>query len=188
VTAGVPRNSFRRSIGAAVAAGALALAGATSALSSGAFTETHPQIARASGAKCATGELVVWLDTRGDAAAGSVYYGLKFTNMSGHACTLVGYPGVSAVDLARHQLGSAASRNPSQARSVRLARGATATAVLQIVTAGNFPTSTCHRVKAAGLRVYPPNQTASKVVPFPFDACSRRGPVYLRVAAVTNGP
>lgn len=177
---------FRRSIGAAVLAWALALAGVVPLLGAAASPPAHAQTAGAFGAKCATSELVVWLDTRGDAAAGSTYFGLKFTNLSGHACTLVGYPGVSAVDLAGHQLGSAASRNPSQAHAVSLARGATATAVLRIVVAGNFPTSTCHRVTAAGLRVYPPNQTASKVVPFPFDACSRGGPVYLSVAAVTK--
>ena len=35
-----------------------------------------------------------------------------------------------------------------------------------------------------GPAVYPPNQTASKVVPYPFLACSRPGPVYLSVQAV----
>jgi Domain of unknown function (DUF4232) len=67
---------------------------------------------------------------------------------------------------------------------VTIGRGKTATAVLQIVDAGNFPPSACHPVTAAGLRVFPPNQTRSKVVPFPFGACSRRGPVYLIVGPV----
>ena len=40
---------------------------------------------------------------------------------------------------------------------------------------------------AAGLRVYPPNLTTSKVVPFPFSACSLTGPVYLNVRAVKLG-
>jgi hypothetical protein len=147
----------------------------------------RPQAAGASSPRCPTSALVVWLDTRGDAAAGSTYFGLKFTNLSGHACKLVGYPGVSAVDLAGRQLGSAASRNPSTRSSVRLAHGATATAVLRIAFAGNFPNATCRRVNAAGIRVYPPNQTASKVVPFPFEACSRKGPIYLSAAAVKKG-
>jgi hypothetical protein len=43
----------------------------------------------------------------------------------------------------------------------------------------------CRPVTAAGLRVYPPNQKGSKVVPFPFRACSRVRPVYLHVQAVT---
>lgn len=136
-------------------------------------------------ATCATSAIVVWLDTNGDGAAGSTYFHLNFTNLSSRACTLAGYPGVSAVDLGNRQLGSAAARNPSQAvRVVTLAGGASATAVLRIAAAVNFPSSKCRRVTAAGLRVFPPNQRASKVIPFPFQACSRKGPIYLSVAAV----
>jgi hypothetical protein len=69
-------------------------------------------------------------------------------------------------------------------RTVRLSPGATATAVLRIGAAANFPTARCHAVTAAGLRVYPPNQTVPKVVPFPFSACSRKGPIVLNIAAV----
>jgi hypothetical protein len=36
----------------------------------------------------------------------------------------------------------------------------------------------------AGLRVYPPGQTASNVVPFPFRACSRTGQSNLLVRAM----
>jgi hypothetical protein len=128
------------------------------------------------------------LDTSGDAAAGSTFFPLNFTNLSSRTCTLVGYPGVSAVDLAGRQLDSAAARNPSRAvRAVDLAHGASATAVLRIVVAANFPSSHCRRVTAAALRVFPPNQRASKVIPFPFQACSREGPVYLSIAAVEKG-
>lgn len=126
-----------------------------------------------------------WLDTRGNGTAGSIYYKLEFTNQSGHGCTLRGYPGISAVDLGGHQLGSAASRDKSRSpRTVRLPSGATATALLKIVDVGNFPRSACHQVSAAGLRVYPPNRATSKVVPFPFGACSRRGTGYLNVQPV----
>jgi hypothetical protein len=141
----------------------------------------------AAAASCRTSGLVVWLDTRGNAAAGSVYYTLKFTNQSGRTCSLLGYPGVSAVDLRDRRLGSAGSRTPSGVRLVRLPNGATASALLRIAQAANFPQSACHRVAAAGLRIYPPNQTASKVIPIPFDACSRTGPIYLSVKAVGRG-
>jgi hypothetical protein len=140
----------------------------------------------ATAANCKTSGLVVWIDTRGDAAAGSVYYTLKFTNQSGHACALFGYPGVSAVDLRGRQLGSAASRNPSAAHTVSLPNGATASARLRIVQAGNFPRADCHPAAAAGLRIYPPNQTAPKVIPIPFNACSRTGPIYLTVNPVAS--
>jgi hypothetical protein len=140
--------------------------------------------APAAPAACKTAGLVVWVDTNGNATAGSTYVTLEFTNQSGHTCTLSGYPGVSALDLRDHALGSPGGRNPSTVRTVSLVNGATASAVLQIVVAGNYPPARCNRAAAAALRVYPPNQTASKVVPLPFEACSRTGPIILNVKAV----
>jgi hypothetical protein len=135
--------------------------------------------------RCATSQLVVWLDTQANGAAGSVAYHLEFTNLSGHRCTLFGYPGVSAVNLAGRQLGSAASRDAARAaRTVTLRGGGTASALVRIVDAGNFPSSSCGPSMAAGLRVFPPNQATAKVVPFPFAACSRGGPTYLFVRVV----
>ena len=157
---------------------------ATTAVACGLALMVASASGRAAAASCKTSGLVVWLDTRGGAAAGSAYYTLELTNQSGHSCTLFGYSGVSAVDLRGRRLGSAASRSPSARHLVTLRNGASAGAQLQIATAANFSRSACHQVAAAGLRVYPPNQTASKVVPFPFQACSRTGPVYLHVASV----
>jgi hypothetical protein len=135
--------------------------------------------------RCAAARLVVWLDGPGNRMAGSTYYKLELTNLSGNACTLRGYPGVSAVSLAGRRLGSAASRNDVHPpRQITLRSGATATAVLQIVDAHNFPRAACHPTTAAGLRVFPPNQTASRLVPFPFLACARSGPQYLSVEVV----
>jgi Protein of unknown function (DUF4232) len=155
----------------------LAAALAAAATTTGAAPAAAP-------AACKTAGLVVWVNTNGNAAAGSTYVTLEFTNQSGHTCTLSGYPGVSALDLRDHALGSPGGRNPSTVRTVRLTNGATASAVLQIVVAGNYPPAKCHRSAAAALRVYPPNQTASKVVPLPFEACSRTGPIILNVKAV----
>jgi hypothetical protein len=170
------RLSFSRRLTAAVACGATLTAIAATA---------SPAATTAGTPRCATSGLVIWLETQGNGAAGSIYYNLDFTNLSGHACTLLGYPGVSAVNLAGHTLGSAASRDNFHAPVVvTLASGASARTVLRIVEAGNFPASICRQVTAAGLRVYPPNQTASKVVPFPLAACSRSGPVYLSVRVV----
>jgi hypothetical protein len=138
---------------------------------------------------CATRGLVVWLDTNGNGTAGSTYYTLELTNLSGRRCVLTGYPGVSGVDLAGRQLGSAAGRNAGvRQKSVVLAPGRAATATLQVADTGVFSKARCRPVKAAGLRVYPPNETRSKVVPFPFRACSRAGPVYLHVQPVKAAP
>ena len=162
----------------------VALAAGAPAVGVRARAAAQARTATTSAARCASSGLVAWVNTQGDGTAGSIYYKLEFTNLSGHSCTLTGYPGVSAIDLNGHQLGSPAARNPSHVGAVSLANRASATAVLRIAEAGNFPNSTCHRVSAAGLRVYPPNQTAAKLIPFPFDACSRTGPVYLSVEAV----
>ena len=98
--------------------------------------------------------------------------------------SLLGYPGVSAVNIRGHRLGRAASRDPARApHLVTLANRATATALLQIVDVFNYSNSACHHVTAAA-GVYPPGATAAKVVPFPFAACSRSGPVYLSVRVV----
>ena len=167
-------------VGAIALAGAITLAASQVASASRARTAAVPA--------CATSGLVIWINTTGNGTAGSIYYTLEFTNLSGHACTLSGYPGVSAVDLSGHQLGSAGGRdNFAAAHTVTLAASGgrqTAKATLRIVEAGNFPSSACGMTTAAGIRVYPPNQRASKVVPFPFSACSHTGPTILQVRVV----
>jgi hypothetical protein len=134
---------------------------------------------------CTTPELSVRLGTNGSGAAGSIYYPLNFTNRSGHACTLAGYPGISAVSASGGQLGSAAGRDTTTAaKTLTLANGGTATSTLQIAEVGNYPTATCQPAQAAGLRVFPPNQTSSVSITFSFQGCAKAGPVYLHVTAV----
>ncbi|MDX6553944.1 MAG: hypothetical protein QOD86_139 [Miltoncostaeaceae bacterium] len=174
-------NAIRHSLraGAAAALGASALWALAAGPASGASAAPTPA--------CTTAHLVLWLNTaEGGGAAGTSYHQLTFTNL-GPACRLAGYPGVSAVDLAGHQVGRAAARDRgTSAHAVVLKRGASAVATLGIGTAANYPASTCRPVTAAGLRVYPPNQRASKVVPFPFSSCSRTGPTILTVRPVAS--
>jgi hypothetical protein len=40
---------------------------------------------------------------------------------------------------------------------------------------------------AVALKVYPPNDFGSVTVPFSFQACSRKGPVYLQVRVTQAG-
>jgi Protein of unknown function (DUF4232) len=192
----LPASFPRRLIGAAAIACAAALvpAAALAATSSSAA-----QDATAS-ANCATSGLVVWLNVPpGNDYAGGAYYYLEFTNLSGHACTLRGYPGVSAVSLNGRQLGSPAGWGSLKASTVRLASGATATADLQIADPGGYgnrcllpppwqqPWRHGTLPTAAGLRVYPPNQTASTVIPYPLRACAHTGPVWIHAGPVTPG-
>ena len=135
---------------------------------------------------CETPGLVIWLNTDGDAAAGGVFYNLEFTNLSGHACTLNGFPFINAVSLTGSLLGHRAAFTGGPAHQVTLKQGETATAEFQIVNVLNFLPSQCKPVTAAGFRIFPPNQTRAKVVPFPFGACSANGAVYMSVRPVTK--
>ncbi len=175
-------HRVRLGTAAVVLIGVLATGGTALALNS-----SHSNVvAKTVYPACAASGVVNWLDTAGNGAAGSSYYHLKFTNLSGHTCTMNGYPGVSGVNLAGGQLGSAASRSTASHHSLTLANGVTVSAVLRIVDAGNFQSSSCHVTTAAGLRVYAPNQTVAKIIPYPFSACSKSGPIYLSVGPVTN--
>jgi uncharacterized protein (DUF1501 family) len=169
-----PRLGRRAAITAGAAA---AVAGALIAASSPAVAAGTPG--------CQTKGLVVWLNTTANGAAGSNFYTLNFTNLSGRRCMLRGYPGVSAVNLSGRQLGKAASRNNARRiKTISIRNGGTAKTTVQIVEAANFPPSACGLTTAAGLRVFPPNQGASKTVPFPVPACSKRGPAVLSVQAL----
>lgn len=166
-------------VGAAVLAGAATLA-PVAALASPA----RPATAAAPPA-CATSGLVIWLTSDG-VAAGTAFYTLNFTNESGHACTLNGHPGVAAVSLAGHQVGAPAGWPPPAAHTVRLASNATAYALVSYsdVIVGNAGPKPCDAVYTAGLRVFPPGQTAAKVVPLPVQACTRKNVVYMTVQPV----
>jgi hypothetical protein len=139
---------------------------------------------------CATSALHVSIGN-GDGAAGSVYYPLVFTNSSGSACTLFGFPGVSFVTGSNgSQIGDAATRQsdkPSQ--TVTLAPGGVAHATLQVVQALNFPAAKCQPVNAHFLKIYPPGQTEAVILSFTAKACAAtgQGVTVLNVAPVQPG-
>jgi hypothetical protein len=129
--------------------------------------------AAASAARCKTSHLEVWFGLgEGGGTLGSVYYPLEFSNVSHSACTLNGFPGVSAVGNGGGQIGPAASRNGQHHGTVTLAPGATAHAILRVVDAGALCS---HPVTAAGLKVFPPGATRSQSIGFSFAACPHSG-------------
>lgn len=111
-----------------------------------------------------------------EGTAGSMYEPLTFTNKGNQSCTLYGYPGVSFVTAGSgDQIGSPAARNPQHpARSVTLAPGDGADAVVQVVDHGNYGADQCKATAVSGFRVYPPGNTAAAYVPFhdAVTACS----------------
>ena len=163
-----------------------ASAGSGGSSTGGAGTQTSGS-ASTTTSRCRSSALEVWLGVgAGGAAAGSTYMPVEFTNTGSASCTLYGYPGVSA--WSSSQLGSAASRNSQFAsKTVTLASGATAHAVLQITDVGNYPPSTCAPATATTLHVYPPGSFTSQDIAFRLRACSKAGPTYLSVTAVATG-
>jgi hypothetical protein len=125
---------------------------------------------------CGTGGLRLSVGPA-DGAAGSVYYPLLFTNVSGATCTLYGYPGAAlAARDGGGAVGSAAIRNPAFAGElVTLAPGAVAHTSLQVAEAANYPVAVCKPVTAHWLQVFPPGQYTALYVSFTAKTCT--GPV-----------
>lgn len=147
-----------------------------------------PSAGASSAPPCKTSGTDIWFEPDiGGGTAGSVFYRFQLTNLSGHRCTLKGYPKVFAANLAGHRFGSAAAHEATGApHTVSLAVGESASALVRVVEAGNFSPSDCNPRMAAGFRVSPPGQTASRFVPFPFEACAKPGHSNLLIRAVKH--
>jgi Protein of unknown function (DUF4232) len=138
-------------------------------------------------AACTTADLTGSLGA-GSAAAGSSFYPIVFTNKSGSACTLYGYPGVSFVNASGSQVGASATEDPVYPRQlVTLAAGGTAHAELRIAVAQNYPSSTCSPVAVSTLKVYPPGQTSALLIPISSTGCTNTSVQILDVQTVRPG-
>jgi hypothetical protein len=153
---------------------------------------------------CATSGLEAWL---GLAAAtgstsvtgtgdrlepGGTYYTLEFTNVSARACSLYGYPEVSAYagdQAGGSQIGSAAAHDTSvRPRPVTLAPGQTAHSVLRVTSTETFQPAACAQVTAPELRVILPDQVRPAFVPIHLSACSKKGPEFMSVQPIQPRP
>jgi hypothetical protein len=160
-------------------AGASATAGSPSPTSAPAPSGPPP---------CATSALRVSVGASQGAAAGSSYHPIVFTNVSGAACTLYGYPGVSFVTrVGGGQIGIPATENPAHPRQlITLAPGQAGHSELQVVNAENYPPANCGLVTAHWLKVYPPNQTAPLYAGLTAQACTKPRTI-LTVQTVQSG-
>lgn len=138
---------------------------------------------------CAVSDLRLTLG-QGQGAAGSTQIPLVFTNVGGRACVLEGFPGVSYVQGGADgaQVGAAATRSGDPHGAVTLPANGTATALVRAVNVQNYPADTCAPTAVAGLRVYPPGDTASIFVPYATEGCAATGDGLnqLAVQAVTG--
>lgn len=122
-------------------------------------------------------------------AAGSSYYSINLTNMSGRRCALEGYPRVSFVSAPDgHQLGAAAGHDPVYpGRRVILRPGHDAYARLQAGASGNYPAPACHPVMVRWLRVYPPAAAAPLYAGFAGSACTVAAARLLSISRIQPG-
>ena len=189
----IPKAARRAAavIAAAAVAGLIATSAAFAASSSGAVPTADTSRAAAAAVRaCTASDLGAWVAvTQGNGAAGSIFYPLQFTNLSRHACTMRGFPGVSAIDRNGHQLGSPASRDHAvPARTVVLAPGATAHTILRWSDVAVATAPGCHPVTSTfELRIYPPGQYRATYAAFGLEACSHARPIYLSVEPVLPG-
>ena len=155
------------------------------------------------GPVCPTSGLEAWLGLGRATAGGTTadtgmqgtrdtYYALEFTNVSHRACSLYGYPEVSAYADSRvtgGQIGSAAIRDTSvRPEPVLLTPGATAHSVLRVVVTGGPQPVGCAQVTAEELRVTLPHQGRSAFVPVRIPVCSGKGRASLSVQAIQARP
>jgi Protein of unknown function (DUF4232) len=188
----VDMSSLVQSLGRrrrALAAGGvavLAAAGAVVALAtaSAGAAVTHRAAAAVSNPSCATAQLAVKFVNKPNGAAGTIFYPIRFTNKGTHACTLRGYPGVSAVTSAGAQIGNPAGRSGNPVKTVTLAPKKSASTMVGFAHTANFPAAKCKPVTARGLRVIPPNQSTSVTIKRKFSACSGKAVTYLTVLPV----
>jgi hypothetical protein len=179
--------------GAAVAGAALAAVAALTLTpaTAPALARTAAPAAKASASTpgCTASAVGAWVAAdQGDGAAGTIYYPLEFTNLSGQSCSLNGFPGVSATDSSGHRLGSPARwDHAAQPQVVTLAPGATAHSVLAYsdVVVSNCPSASVRA--AAELRIYPPGQLQATHAFWDLNACAVNGSAFLGVGPIQPG-
>jgi hypothetical protein len=131
--------------------------------------------------QCGVGGILDWLANAPQGAAGTIFYPVEFTNVSGRTCWLRGYPRVAGVTTRLRQIGPAAAHFGGRIRKVTLRPNQTAHASLGIVVAGII--AGCHARTGAGLALNQPGSRSRQfVMNFTFPACTNR--VYMRVSPV----
>ncbi len=152
-------------LGACTASILLAACGtsASSPTTTGATTTVVPALAT-----CTTAVLSASL-ANDQGAAGTFSYVLTLTNRGATTCRTEGYPGVSLINAMGHLIGIPATRVPKRISSITLAPSQRAHATIFITDSG----AVCdHATVANSLRVYPPDQTTSLVIPVAYmDYC-----------------
>jgi hypothetical protein len=148
-----------------------------------------PAQATPAGNECKVGDLSLRLGG-GDAAAGTAYRALVFTNKGRRTCTMQGFPGVSYVTGDDgHQVGPAAYRTGQKGPVVTLKPGDSAFADIGFVQIANYDPGVCKPTDVRGLRIYPPHDYDSAFVANAGTGCAGTPPGnQLTVGTIQAGP
>jgi hypothetical protein len=136
---------------------------------------------------CSAKNLIAWVGLPADNGAGSSRYQLELSNKGSHTCTLDGFPGVSAYGAAPKfpQLGNAAARDHThKSHLITLTRGGTAHA--ELIIGDSLITNACHPVRAAGLKIFAPNDRRATSVQLTFEACQKKGTDFMSVSTMIS--
>jgi hypothetical protein len=173
-----PRATRCLAFGAGAAA-TLILAG--SAALAATTASAAPASPAAPAAACVSSHLTVWTAEPGDGTAGSTYWQLELSNVGRHACSLYGYPGVSAINGSNSQVGLPASHSGAKS-VVTIPAGGTAHVVLRVTDPG----AVCsHPVTGHELKVFAPGEFKAETTPFTVSVCPHN--VTMHVDAVHAG-
>jgi uncharacterized protein DUF4232 len=143
-----------------------------------------PSAPRAGGA-CVTSQLSVATVDRGGSGMMKSDNSLRFTNIGSTACTLHGFPTVTAVGANGVTLSQPAQHDGTPGPAVTLAPKASAVAPMLITNADAYDRSACRPTPAKGLRIYPPAQSTALFLPEDLTVCAQPGPNLLRLQPIT---
>jgi hypothetical protein len=132
---------------------------------------------------CTSSGTTVWTGEPGNGTAGSVYFELEISNVSHHACTLFGYPGVSAANGNGKQVGVPATHSGAKSL-VTIPAGGTSHVVLRVIDPG----AVCvHPVHADFLKVYAPGQFNFETTPFSLSVCPHKSTLHVDAVHANAG-
>jgi Protein of unknown function (DUF4232) len=144
---------------------------------------------RAAPAACTPADLQVTAAYNQGATQHAIY-DLRFTNVSRTACKLKGYPGVSLVTAGNssgRQIGSPRPlimQSPGPVKTVTLAPGQRALALLGVAETVLFTGANCNPVLAHWLMVYPPRLRHAVYLPIKALTCSSSSDQVLEIGPV----
>jgi hypothetical protein len=159
---------FRRTAAASAAVLVLGAGGAAWAASAASAAATPTAVVP----HCTSNNLAVWVYADGaDTVSGMTTYNLEFSNLGHGACSLTGFPAVTAITLHRVELGPAAARLYGVPdKTIVIPAGGTAHSLIGYL--GSRVVPGCKPQNAGFLQVLAPNAGGTKRAYFPLPVCT----------------